>query len=70
VQSPIALVLLPQARVRLKCCRYAHGCGIGRAMEDEQSHWHWEQGTKYAVEAIKTTTPVNERFVCIVRGTS
>jgi hypothetical protein len=39
-------------------------------MEDEQSHWHWEQGTKYAVEAIKTTTPVNERFVCIVRGTS
>jgi hypothetical protein len=28
-------------------------------MEDEKSHWHWEQGTKYAVEGIKTTLLLN-----------
>jgi hypothetical protein len=31
----------------------------GRAMENEKSHWHWEQGTKYAVEGIKTTLLLN-----------
>jgi hypothetical protein len=28
-------------------------------MENEKSHWHWEQGTKYAVEGIKTTLLLN-----------
>ena len=33
-----------------------HGC---RRVIAASSEWHWEQGTKYAVESIKTALLVN-----------